>query len=708
MLKQYALALLMFALALPALALELYVSPKGNDAWSGRKPAKRLIGQDGPFATLERARDEIRKIKGQGGGLPPGGVTVWLRGGVYERAQSFTLAAEDSGTTGAPIVYRAYKNETPRLTGGRVVQGFAPLKDDALLARLDPAARGQVLVADLKAQGFTDYGQMQTYGFFRPIVTAPMELFFEGRPMTLARWPNWAPNNAGFAMIAGRAQDKIDEFNYSGERPARWAGEKDLWMHGYWIYPWADSHVKIQKIDAKTKTIYGEVAKAEPGQRYFVENALCELDTPGEYYIDREGGRLLFWPPSDVRRGAPVVSLMDKPMIVLDGATRVTLRGLTIECARGNGVEIRRGYQTQLAGCVIRNLGTVGVVVGNTGIFETADKIQPEGSVYCGLRGCTISDTGMGGVILNGGDPKTLRPGANYVVNSEFFRTNRLGWTYRPAVLMNGVRNRVANCDMHDLPHTAIFYTGNEHLIELNHIWNVMSETADCGAIYIGKNWAWRDTQVRFNYIHDSGDKELERIHMAKHGPIGAVHNGIYLDDWATAQIIYGNIVENVGRGVQMGGGRDNHIENNVFIRCRHGFWNDQRGLNWAAYYYNGKDNTMFERFNAVKPDQPPYSLRYPTLKHAATDEPAKSKYNHLARNVMVNCDNPIFMIDGLDATNTYVADNWIDKRDPGFVSLETKNYQFKEDSPVWALGFERIPTERIGRQADEENGLGK
>src|SRR5689334_7660848 len=37
--------------------LEFYVARNGNDRWSGRKPAP--AGKDGPFATLERARDAI-------------------------------------------------------------------------------------------------------------------------------------------------------------------------------------------------------------------------------------------------------------------------------------------------------------------------------------------------------------------------------------------------------------------------------------------------------------------------------------------------------------------------------------------------------------------------------------------------------------------------------------------------------------------------
>ena len=58
----------------------LYVATDGNDAWSGTLPEPNGQKTDGPFATLERARDEIRKLKKQGR-LPLGGAVVEIRGG---------------------------------------------------------------------------------------------------------------------------------------------------------------------------------------------------------------------------------------------------------------------------------------------------------------------------------------------------------------------------------------------------------------------------------------------------------------------------------------------------------------------------------------------------------------------------------------------------------------------------------------------------
>jgi len=92
-----------------------YVSPSGNDAWTGRLPAASVQANDGPFRSVARARDEIRRLK-RGGAVGP--VTVFLRGGRYELDGTLEFTPGDSGTEDAPIAYSAYQGETPVLSAG--------------------------------------------------------------------------------------------------------------------------------------------------------------------------------------------------------------------------------------------------------------------------------------------------------------------------------------------------------------------------------------------------------------------------------------------------------------------------------------------------------------------------------------------------------------------------------------------------------------
>ena len=172
------------ALLLPGLldAAVLHISPNGSDANPGT--------EDKPFATLERARDEVRKLK-KAGGLPAEGITIELSGGRYTLAQTFELGAEDAGSAKALIIYQARKGEEVRISGGRTVTNWKPVSDPAVLQRLDPGSRGQVLQADV--------GALRSIGFGSNGQGPGMELFFNDVAMPLARYPN-----DGFIKIAVR------------------------------------------------------------------------------------------------------------------------------------------------------------------------------------------------------------------------------------------------------------------------------------------------------------------------------------------------------------------------------------------------------------------------------------------------------------------------------------------------------------------------
>ena len=142
-----------------------------------------------PFATLERARDLVRTARATS--QPQiGPITIDIRGGDYLRTNALELNAGDSGSPRAPIIWRAYQQEHVRFLGGRPLSGFVPVSDAAIMARLDPAARTNVLQIDLRKADISKFAEMQSRGFARASTPSHCELFFGGKPMTLARWPN--------------------------------------------------------------------------------------------------------------------------------------------------------------------------------------------------------------------------------------------------------------------------------------------------------------------------------------------------------------------------------------------------------------------------------------------------------------------------------------------------------------------------------------
>jgi len=662
-----------------------FVSPDGNDNWSGRSAEPNEVMPDGPFATLERARDAIRALR-RDGLIPRGGVTVYLRGGIHLREAPFTLTAEDGGTEASPIVYCPYDGGEVRLVGGKQVNGFEEVTDPAVLARLDPRARGHVLQADLRSQGITDYGDLQRRGFGCPILPSALELFFQDEPMQLARWPNdnWTK------IVAVPNGQNGGAFVYEGDRPARWKDVEDVWVHGYWTYDWADSYEKIKAIDLNNH----EVTTYEPhgvygytvSQRYYFLNVLEELDDAGEWYLDRKAGILYFWPPAPAADGKAFVSTLEGPIVSMQNVSYVSLRGLTFECTRGSAVVIVGGSHDLIFGCTFRNIGDVAVCIG-AGLEDAYNELYRNtawnrvGGYDNGVVGCTIYETGEGGVILGGGDRKGLVPAHNFAVNDIIHDYQRISRTYRPAIAIDGVGNRIAHNLIYNSPHSAIILHGNDHLIELNEIHNVCMETNDAGAFYMGRDFTERGNVVRYNYFHDLGNASMVQA--------------VYLDDCSSGTTVFGNLFCRAGRAVQIGGGRDNTIENNIFVDCNPAVQVDARGLTWAKFWFDGSDNTLIDRLRAMDYDKPPYSVHYPELARILEDEPAVPKGNRIVRNICAG-GQWLELLDGLTDEDVDIKDNLVDGHQ-GFVSPDEDDYQLREDSPAYKLGFRRIPIEDIG-----------
>ncbi len=654
--------------------LRLYVSPTGNDAWSGTLAEPNAEKSDGPLASLERARDEIRKLK-KAGALPDGGVTVLLGGGVYERSQTFELGVEDSGTEQSAIEYRGQPGTAVRLIGGKRVTGFRRVSDPAVLERLDPAARGKVLQADLKAQGITDYGEPRGRG---------IDLFFQEKPMILARWPN-----QGFIKIAqvlgptlvdvrgtkGRAEGILA---YEGDRAGRWVAEKDVWLHGYWFWDWADQRQKVAAIDPEKRTI--TLAKPHhgygyrTGQWFYAFNLLAEIDQPGEWYLDRQTGILYFWPPALLEQGQVIVSVVPT-LVRLQETSHVTIRGLTLEAMRDTALVVRGGSHNRITGCTIRNGGRSAVVVS--------------GRSHA-VVGCDVYQMAEGGISLSGGDRKTLAPARLVAENNHVHHYGRWKPMYSAGISIRGVGNRVAHNLIHHAPHQAISFGGNDHLIELNEIHNVCFESNDAGAIYAGRNWTMRGTVIRHNFMH----------HVYGFQRRGCV--GVYLDDMFCGTEITGNVFYQVPRAAFIEGGRDCLVENNVFVDCKPALHIDARALGWAGYHAQTwiKEGREKGTLSGTRFREPPYRDRYPPLVGILEDDPAAPKGNVVARNI---CWKGRWdEIEGKARPLVTMKDNLVNV-DPRFVDAAGLDFRLRDDSPAWKLGFKKIPLEKIGLYRSDE-----
>ncbi len=659
-----AAGILMLACQATRAAATLCVATDGNDTHPGTA--------EKPFATLERARDEIRRMRAAGP-LPVGGITVELRGGVYELARPIELTGQDSGTDNAPIVYRARRGEGVKIVGGRAVTGWRLVTDAAILQRLEPAAHGKVFQADLKALGITDLRGIGNAGVYQS--DPGLELFFQDQPMILARYPN-----SGYLHIAdvldangivksGQAQTAEGKFVCDDPRLARWVGEQGIWLHGFWVWDWADQRIRLGTIDATTHTLGlasqpGRTYDLRKGQWFYAENVLPELDSPGEWYLDRETSVLYFWPPAAISAGQAVVSIVRDPF-QLNGVSNVSFHGLLIEAGRGSAMVIKDGSNVRVVGCTIRNMGNWGVKV--------------YGGSRHGVVGCDIYQTGQGGIHLEGGDRKTLTPAGHYADNNHIHHTARWDPVYQQGVTAFGVGNRVTHNLIDHVPHVAIGFTGNDQIIEYNEIHTAVFQSNDAGAIYTSppdETWSMRGHRIRYNYLHSI------------RGFRGKGCFGVYLDDCFSSADISCNVFYDVATAILIGGGRDNTMTNNMFIKCDSAFSIDARGLGWAKSVGDFATKELI----ALNYKQPPWSIRYPELLNLLEDEPLAPKGNVVARSVCWGgkwgSTEPKAM------PFVTFKDNLLDT-DPRF--QDVAKFALHDDSPALKQGFQRIPFEQIG-----------
>lgn len=692
-------------------AVDFYIAPYGSDASIGSR--------EHPFATLERARDAIRECKEQTNGIPTEGFRVVLREGRYRLQRSFELIAQDSGIAGSRVTFTAAPNEKVALVGGGEIplSRFALVTDESILSRLPVEARGKVWSVNLRELGITEYGSISLYGGsvlppYEPGSAAP-ELFVNGEVMTLARWPNddyatiesvsemgsvlrnWQPDMAGRNDRRGvyippekrEEPPRGFEFTVDTDRLGRWTAAHDAWLYGYWYWDWSDQSVKIQSIDPANRRIRTEQASGygvRSNQRFYAFNLLEELDVPGEWYLDRSSGFLYLYPLLESLEGVAELSLNTESLIDIRSASNITFANISLGVTRGDAVHVTGGEGVAFDHCDIGNLGGKGVVVS-------------EGQGHT-IHACFIHDTGGHGVVVTGGDRKTLAPGNHAITNNEITRFSRIQKTYAPGITLAGVGNRAENNLIHDAPHAAIHFLGNDHIIARNEIHHVLLESDDAGAIYSGRRLTFWGNKIRNNYLHDILGLPSEKVRFRR----GVLAHAIYLDDQLSGIEISGNVFLRCNNTVAIKGS-DNLFENNVIIDCRRAAWDMSKieaGTHVKPRRFDSEDGTpmdldptIVEDIRSVPYRSERWRARYPDLVKSLEETYGPARVR-IGRNLL--CRTPDFEISDSMRNSGFMQKNLRDDECPDATEKE-KLIEWVEDLPRRFPDFMPIPFRDIG-----------
>ena len=715
-----------------ALGQQFYVSPDGNDKSNGTAAA--------PVATLTKAQLLIKKFKTANPNYE-GDIVVHVGPGNYELQAGFKLDENVTGSKQTPIIWRGINKDKVIISGGKKIKGsaFKKVNDPAILMRVGKTAAAALYQVSLKQLGILNYGKHQSYGHGQPVVPAPLELFFNNEPLTLAHYPNSGSVKIGKVLDKGsvpRIGDTSNRgalFEYTDARHAKWAGQKNIWLQGTFNYGFADDNINIEKIDTLKKQIklvtphlYG-LGNGRDFQAYTAYNILEELDSPGEWWLDSKTGMLYVWPPSTLQAASITVSVLETPIVSIINQTYTTLEGLTIEAGRGMGIYMEGGHHNTIVGCTIRNVGTSGIFMGQgaeankgpmsidnfeghpvSGIIGSLQNYLYKNTSWNRNAGydqqilsCDVYNTGSGGIYLSGGDKRTLTKANNIVENCkvhDFNRRNKFIWS---GISVDGCGNKIRHCEIYNTDWQGIFVHGNEHVFEYNNIHHVTLNSDDTSPWYIGRDPSDRGNVVRYNYFHHIGNPD--RMNM-----------GIYCDDSSADVFVFGNVfykMETKHGILFTNSGWDLTMKNNIIIEPT------DATAQISAHYYTwaaGSEKSMFGEEGLIRArltksvsyTTEPYASMYPGLLDYLDTIPGTKQWKAMRANRNVFADNliiggpasPTKLIGGQYATITE-RDNYRCTTNPGFVDAEHENFTLLPTSEVFKKikGFEPVPFDKMG-----------
>ena len=388
----------------------------------------------------------------------------------------FTLDARDSGNFGSPITYETHPDDVARNRFARISGGLR-VPPDAFKPATVPSGAAGVLVADLVAIGLnlSSLGSLAS-----PYPTAKLELFYGGRPMTLARDPNIDNDSLStWKWVGYENATRVDDLalDLADSRVDRWRsalnGSGELWLHAYTKYDWRDAYLRVASIkpNATNSSLY--TLRRDPsttpqypwisGCRFYAVDNLALLDAPGEYYVSATGALYFMPPPLAAAHKASgdastllvddvLVSVLDTVLSV-DGAKHIRFANLTIEASRGDLVKFV-GDDLLVSGVTARNAG------GSCVSLSGSNNSIKQSVIY----GC-----GRSGVHLSGGDVKALSRANSSVIGVHVSNFSRIVRTYMPAVGFQGVGLYVSNNTLLHGPHCAIQGGGSLIRLHENH-----------------------------------------------------------------------------------------------------------------------------------------------------------------------------------------------------------------------------------------------
>lgn len=691
---------------------DFYLSPDGSDEWSGTLAEPNAEGTDGPFASLERARDAVRVLKKE----KPAEIEVLVREGSYQLKDTVVFGLEDSGDE--KTSYAAYPGEKPVFSSGEEIVNWQKL--DEAPPGLSEEAAEHVWVADIS-------------GGFRT-------LYDSQGLLPRAR-------SAGFIPLKGSGRDKL---HFPKGKLKNWANVTDVEIVVRPHHAWIVNILPLVSVDERKQIAHTSIEATymmnvlhflKTTESCWVENVVDELDEPGEWAVNTKEGKVYLWPrngevPEGILRPRLQEYIRVEGDVDFKGPEDIPVRNL---CFRGLTFTHGERYllkeddaglqhdwdMLDKGNALVRLRGTENCVIDQCHFLHSgssAIRVDLHGQKNT-ISGNHIEHMGGAGILLCGYGPGTKDVNRdNLIFNNHVHHVGRI-YSHSAGILVwQSGENRVANNLIHNTPYTGLIISGcmtdffrkksrelgrtirrneigelpknydledvrpylhtHDNVFEYNEIHHVMEMMGDGNGIYI--RGAGAGNIIRGNYVH----------HMV--APM-IMQAAIRTDGGQRDTVITGNVVYKcVSQGILTK--LNNRCENNIvadIIAPPRGYYISVREgpmtgatIKQNILYSTGMDTDFI---NELEPGKGRVS------EDARGRELARSKDADTDYNIYFSTKDPNLGKDilakhrakGIDANSLAV--------DPLFVDPENGDFRLRPESPALKLGFKPIDLSKVG-----------
>ncbi|MDO6802013.1 right-handed parallel beta-helix repeat-containing protein [Wenyingzhuangia sp. 1_MG-2023] len=693
---------------------DFYVSTKGSDDWSGTLATPNQQGTDGPFATLEQAKEAVRNLKKK----KSTDIVVLIRDGVYKLSNTVVFELEDSGEENRTITYAAYPEEKPVFSSGKEIKGWEKVTTE--IPGLPEQAKGNVWVATTSDKFLTLYDD-------------------EGM----------LPRAQSKGIITELKKNGRNRLKYPDGFIKDWDNVKDVEIKVRPHHAWIVNMLPLSSVNESTNTANTSLdATYAMNRQHFlpkaencwVENVVDVLDEKGEWALNTKEGKIYLWPRNESTVVAPTLMelIRVEGKIKKSGSKDTPVRNLHFK-----GLTFKHGerytLKTDDAGlqhdwdmhdkdnALVRFRGTENCVIEDCHFLDSGS-----GAIRVDLHGIGntiasnhIEHMGGGGILLCGYGPGTKDVNKkNTVYNNNIHHVGQIYWHSPGIFVWQSGENRIANNLIHHTDYTGLILSGcmtdffakkgngrellrtlrrdempefskgvsidevlpylhtHDNIVENNEIHHAMQRLGDGNGIYI--RGAGRNNIIRRNYIHHLvADMIMQAALRTDGGQTGTL---------ITENIIYKCTSQGILTKL------DNRVENNIvanIIAPPRGYYLSVRegpltggAIKNNILYSSSATDTFIDELPPGK---------------AGSSEDRRGRV--LARAMDADTDHNIYFCtedvnkgkelirknqkDGVDLNSKSV--------DPMFVDPEHGDFRFKPGSPAIEMGIKPIDLSKVG-----------